>query len=159
MIYQVAEKWPLREPFVFRWHARRQPGYREYEGGRTRLVQAWNNGKRYHELQTIGALLPAVAGNPWLVHDTRENQYYVAYRNAEGQIQEASFQEGEWRVVNPTVRVGAPLASGDPVGLVAARNGARYYVYRGQQGHMHELGFDGSWSHRDLTLAAQRSGK
>ena len=127
--------------------------------GRTEFIERLDRDSTTIAPWFIGALLPAVAGNPWLVHDTRENQYYVAYRNAQGQIQEASFQEGEWRVVNPTVRVGAPLASGDPVGLVAARNGARYYVYRGQQGHIHELGFDGSWSHRDLTLAAQRSGK
>ena len=40
IVFRVAEKWFFREPFVFRWHARRQPGYREYEGPRNRLVQA-----------------------------------------------------------------------------------------------------------------------
>ena len=53
----------------------------------------------------------------------------------------------------------ASLASGDPAGLVSAASGARYYVYRGQDGHLHELGFDGAWSHRDLTRLAQPNGK
>ena len=158
IIYQVADKWPVREPFVFRWHARRQPGYREYNGGRNRLVQAWNNGKRYHELQTIGPLLPAVVGTPRLLHDTRKNQHYLAYRNEQGQIQEAFFQGDAWKVMSPTDQAEAPPASGDPAGLVSVASGTRYYVYRGRDGHLHELGFTGSWSHRDLTRLAQPSG-
>ena len=50
----------------------------------------------------------------------------------------------------------APSASGDPTGLASALSGSRYYVYRGRDGHLHELRFDDSWHHRDLSAAPSR---
>ena len=153
IVFRAAEKWAVREPFVFRWHARRQPGYREYEGPRNRLVQAWNSGKRYHGLETIGASLPPVAGNPCLIYDAKGNQHYLAYRDGEGHIHEATLNEGHWQITNPTALAAAPPATGDPSGLVSTLTGLRYYVYRSHQGHLHQLCFDGSWSYRHLSAA------
>jgi spore coat protein CotH len=150
MIYQAGETWPLGEPFVFRWHARRDPDYRKYEGGRNRLVQAWHNGKRYHEIQTIGETLPSVVGNLSLIHDTQHNQHYLAYRNSDGHLLEATFQQGSWKVTNVTELAWAPPATSDPAGMISKLTGSRYYVYHGQDGHLHELYFDGSWNHHDL---------
>ena len=153
IVFRAAKKWAVREPFVFRWHARRQPGYREYEGPRDRLVQAWNTGKRYHGLEAIGASLPPVAGNPCLVYDAKGNQHYLAYRDGEGHIYEATLNEGSWQLTDLTTLAGAPPAGGAPSGLVSTLTGWRYYVYRSREGHLHQLCFDGSWSYRDLSAA------
>ena len=150
LIYQVAEKWPIHEPFVFRYHARLDPDYREYDEGRNRLVQVWRAGKRYHEIETIGETLPSVVGNLVLVQDGERNQYYLAYRNSDGHLLEATFQEGSWKVSNLTELAGAPPVTSNPTGMVLRFNGSRYYVYRGQDGHLHELYFDRSWNHRLL---------
>ncbi|MEC9004168.1 MAG: CotH kinase family protein [Planctomycetota bacterium] len=150
LIYQVAEKWPIHEPFVFRYHARLDPDYREYDEGRNRLVQVWRAGKRYHEIETIGETLPSVVGNLVLVQDGERNQYYLAYRNSDGHLLEATFQEGSWKVSNLTELAGAPPVTSNPTGMVLKFNGSRYYVYRGQDGHLHELYFDRSWNHRLL---------
>ena len=152
VVFRAAEKWPVREPFVFRWHARRQAGYREYEGGRNRLVQAWNNGERYHRLETIGEPLPPVAGNPCVLYDAKSDQHHVAFRDAGGHLREATFSKGSWELSDPTVLAEAPLAAGEPAGVVSAQTESRYYVYRGRDGHLHEIGFSGSWTHRDLSL-------
>jgi hypothetical protein len=150
LIYQVAEKWPIHEPFVFRYHARLDPDYREYDGGRNRLVQVWRAGKRYHEIETIGETLPSVVGNLGLVHDTQHNQHYLAYRNSDGHLLEATFQKGSWKVTNVTELAWAPPATSDPAGMISKLSGSRYYVYREQDGHLHELRFDGEWNHRLL---------
>jgi hypothetical protein len=96
--------------------------------------------------------IPGVVGSPCLVHDAQADQHYVAYRNTEGHIQEATFQnqQGSWRLIDATALAWAPAAAGEPTGLVSTQTGARYYVYRGQDGHLHELRFDGDWNHRDL---------
>ena len=63
---------------------------------------------------------------------------------------EATFRQGSWKVINITELAWAPPASGEPTGLVSAVDGVRYYVYRGRDGHLHEVRFLGSWNHRDL---------
>ena len=132
---------------------RRQPGYREYEGPRNRLVQAWDTGKRYHGLETIGASFPPVAGNPCLIYDAKGNQHYLAYRDGEGHIHEATLNEGAWQLTDLTALAGAPPTMGDLSGLVSTLTGCRYYVYRSFEGHLHQLCFDGSWSYRSLSAA------
>ena len=105
-----------------------------------------------------------VAGDPCVIHNVQTTRYYFAYRDTQGHIRESTFssakrpQGGAWQVVDLMASTGAPPASGDPAGLVSAASGARYYVYRGRDGHMHELGFDGAWTHRDLTRVARGSG-
>jgi hypothetical protein len=155
LIYQVAEKWPIHEPFVFRWHARREPGYQKYDSGRNRLVQVWRSGKRYHEIQTIGELLPSVVGNPSLLHDAERKQQYLVYCNAEGHLLEATFRQGFWKVINITELAWAPPSSGEPSGLISAVNGARYYVFRGRDGNLHEVRFDSNWSHHLLDSGSE----
>jgi len=154
VVFRAAEKWPVRAPFVFRWHARRQAGYREYEGGHNRLVQAWNNGERYHRLETIGKLLPAVVGNPCVVHNVQRDQHHVAFRDTDGHIQEATFNEGAWQLIDSTALSGAPPAAAEPAGFVSTRTGSRYYVFRARDGHLHELCFDGCGAAGDLSGAA-----
>jgi len=157
IVFRAAERWPSREPFVFDWIERsRQPGYRRYSGPRDTFVQALDRGHRFRDLEPLGTPAGQIAGNPCAIHDAKRNRDHLAYRDSAGQIREATRNGDAWQLTNPTVLAGAPRAAGEPAGLVSALTGSRYYVYRGREGHLHELCFDGSWSHRDLSTAARR---
>jgi hypothetical protein len=49
---------------------------------------------------------------------------------------------------------GAPLAAGDPAGYTWDVDKTEHAVYRGIDGHIHELWFNGQWNYNDLTSAA-----
>ncbi len=63
------------------------------------------------------------------------------------------LDDGSWLLSDPSALASAPPASEDPTGLASALSGSRYYVYRGRDGNLHELRFDDSWHHRDLSAA------
>ena len=88
-----------------------------------------------------------------MVYDAKGNQHYLAYRDGEGHIYEATLNEGSWQLTDLTTLAGAPPAGGAPSGLVSTLTGWRYYVYRSREGHLHQLCFDGSWSYRSLSAA------
>ncbi|MEE3373468.1 MAG: CotH kinase family protein [Planctomycetota bacterium] len=161
ILFRGAEKWPLREPFVSGVKTVRA---RERRIPRGALVHAWYDGDRFWHLEPVEPVANGVAGDPCVIHNLETTRYHFAYRDTQNHIRESTFrsekraQGGSWQVIDLMSITGAPAASGDPAGLVSAATGARYYVYRGQDGQMHELRFDGSWSHRDLTLAAQTRG-
>jgi len=159
IVFRAAEQWPVREPFVFRWHARRQPGFREYKGPRDTLIQAWNTGQRSHRLQAIGEPQPPVVGNPCRVYDAKLDQHHFAFRDADGHILEATLNDGSWPVLDATALAGAPSAASEPAGIVSTKTGSRYYVYLSDDGHLHELGFDGAWKHRDLNALLKSTSK
>ena len=162
ILFRGAEKWPLSEPFVSGVKTVRA---RERRIPRGALVHAWYDGQRFWHLEPVEPVAREVAGDPCVIHNVQTTRYHFAYRDTQGHIREATFssdkrpQGGTWQVVDLMASTAASLASGDPAGLVSAASGARYYVYRGQDGHLHELGFDGAWSHRDLTRLAQPNGK
>lgn len=66
----------------------------------------------------------------------------------------ADSRGGRWELNNLTRAAEAPLAEGEPAGLVLRQSSGRVYVYRGCDGHIHELNFDGAWMHRNLSEAA-----
>ncbi|MDP7014780.1 MAG: CotH kinase family protein [Pirellulaceae bacterium] len=153
IIFWAAETWPHGEPFIF-LHRFRGP---KYGGPRHALVHSWHDGERFWRLEPIGQPADLAAGNPCVVHDVKQDIHHLAFRDKAGHVREATLRDGEWRITDPTAAAKSPLAAGEPAGLVSARDGARYYVYRGRDDHLHELRFDGDWTHRDLTdLAAQR---
>jgi len=156
IVFRAAARWPTREPFVFDWIERsRQPGYRRYSGPRDTFVQAVDRGHRFRDLEPLRATTGKIAGNPFAIRDAKRNRDHFAYRDSAGQIREATRNGDDWQLTNPTVLAGAPPAAGEPAGLVSIRTGSRYYVYRGREGHLHELSFDGSWSHRNLSAAGE----
>ena len=162
ILFRGAEKWPLREPFVSGVKTVRA---RERRIPRGALVHAWYDGDRFWHLEPVEPLGSGVAGDPCVIHNVETTRFHFAYRDTEDHIRESTFRSdkrpagGAWQVVDLMSITGAPPASGDPAGLVSAATGARYYVYRGRDGQMHELRFDGSWSHLALTLAAQTRNK
>jgi len=153
IIFRVPEEWPSREPFVFDWIERGQPDYQQYRGPRNTLVWARDNGERFRRLEPIGKPPSQVVGNPCAIHDAKRDRHYLAFRDAGGHVQEAILNGGSWQLTAPTALAGAPPAAGEPSGFVSTLTGSRYYVYRGREGHLHELCFDGSWSYRDLSVA------
>ena len=156
IVFRAAEQWPSREPFVFDWIERnRQPDYRRYSGPRDTFVQALDIGHRFRDLEPIGTPAGQIAGNPCVIHDAKRNRDHLAYRDSAGHIREATRNGDAWRLTNPTTLAEAPPAAGEPSGLVSALTGSRYYVYRGREGDLHELCFDGSWSHRNLSTAKE----
>ena len=156
IVFRAAEQWPSREPFVFDWIERnRQPDYRRYSGPRDTFVQALDIGHRFRDLEPIGTPAGQIAGNPCVIHDAKRNRDHLAYRDSAGHIREATRNGDAWRLTNPTTLAEAPPAAGEPSGLVSALTGSRYYVYRGREGDLHELCFDGSWSHRNLSAAKE----
>lgn len=106
IIFRVAEKWPSREPFVFDWIERRQPGYQQYQGPRNTLVRAWDNGERFPRLEPIGKLTSRVVGNPCAVHDTKHERHYLAFRDTNGHVQEVTLNKGSWQLTDSTVLAG-----------------------------------------------------
>ena len=55
------------------------------------------------------------------------------------------------QIINSIVaRETRSFGPGRTLGLGIPLTGSRYYVYRGREGHLHRLCFDGSWSYHDL---------
>ena len=157
IVFRAPEKWPSHKPFYFAHEEKKRPDYRTYQGPRNTLVQATDVGQRFRRLEPIGSPPQQVAGNPCALHATPDGNHFLAFRDVSGQIQEAVLTNGSWQLTIPTKLTGAPPASGDPVGLLSTQNGSRYYLYPGREGHLHELSFNGSWSHRDLNMTAPLS--
>ena len=156
IIFRTSEKWPSREPFVFDWIERRQPDYQQYRGPRNTLVWAWDNGERFRRLEPIGKLPSQVVKNPCAIHDAKRDRHYLAFCDTDGHVQEAILNEGSWQLTDLTALAKAPPAAGGLSGLVSTLTGFRYYVYRGSEGHLHQLCFDGSWSHRYFSVATPK---
>ena len=150
VIFRATEKWPVRQPFLFH-HILRDL---KVDRPPNALLRSSDVGDSFWRLEPIGTPPSQVAGDPCVIHDAKQELYFLAYRDIAGHIQEAAATGEAWPVTDPTELAGAPVAAGEPAGLVSAASGSRYYVYRGTDGHLHELHFDGSWTHRDLTAAA-----
>ena len=95
-------------------------------------------------------------GNSCAIHDAKRDLHYLAFRDADGHVQEATLNEGSWQLTDLTAFAKAPPAEGALSGLVSTLTGWRYYVYRGREGHLHELCFDGSWRYRYLSVATPK---
>ena len=160
IIFRPIPNWPLREPFIFHWDNGR--GYREYSGSCDGLMQGTEARHRFQALALLGEPSTAAASDPMVLADASGNQHFLAYVDESGHLQEAHWiepteadsGEGRWRLTDLTEAAGAPLAEGEPAGLVSSLTAGRYYVYRGRDGQIHQLSFDGRWTHRNLSAAA-----
>ncbi|WP_327632960.1 M12 family metallopeptidase [Kribbella sp. NBC_00482] len=59
-----------------------------------------------------------------------------------------------WHHNDLSASAGAPNATGVPAGYTWAVDKTQHVVYRGGDGHIHELWFNGTWNHNDLVAAA-----
>jgi hypothetical protein len=109
----------------------------------------WGNGNL---TATVGTAL--AAGDPWGYAFEATGTQHVVYRGVDSHIYELW-----WDAVNGcgggslTSETGAPLAAGDPTGYVLAVDATQHVVYRGVDGHIHELWWDATngWGGGDLT--------
>ena len=160
IIFRPISNWPLREPFIFHWDNGR--GYREYSGSCDGLMQGTEAQHRFQALELIGEPNTAAASNPIALSDASGDEHFLSYVDEIGHLQEAHWIEptgtdsgkGQWRLTDLTKLVGAPPAEGEPAGLISSWTSGRYYVYRGRDGHIHELSFDGRWGHCNLSVSA-----
>ena len=66
--------------------------------------------------------------------------------------------ESSWNRADLTSATGAAGAAGDPHGYTWDVDSTQHVVYRGTDGHIHELWYNGSWNRADLTSATGAAG-
>lgn len=117
------------------------------------------DGSWKHNDLTVAAgaagLLPG-ANSPLDGYATEFNrQQHVNYITAAGHVCEL-YYDGSWKHNDLTALAGAPPAAGaSPLdGYATGFNQQQHINYIGVDGHIHELFYNGSWKHNDLTIAA-----
>jgi hypothetical protein len=92
---------------------------------------------------------------------TEDHTQQVFYRNADGNIVNLFFKQGDtkgWHSTDITAASGGPKAAGNPGAFLSADGKSQHVVYRGADDHVHELFFTpkvGKWGHTDLTDGAK----
>jgi hypothetical protein len=66
----------------------------------------------------------------------------------------APVPAGSWHMDDITAQTNATLAAGDPRGYMFDAQGTQHIVYRGTDGHIHELYWNGNWNTDDITAQA-----
>ncbi|MDP6893122.1 MAG: CotH kinase family protein, partial [Verrucomicrobiota bacterium] len=151
-VFHVASEWPRRPPFLFDWNERRRvPGYFTYEGERNALVYAKEIGQRFKNQYHIAHTTDQLYGEFALFRDMKNERHYLAFRDPEGGIFESVLQGEEWTMANPSEMADAPRAKGSPIGWVNVKTGTRHYLYQSEDGEVHQLSFDGKWTHQALS--------
>jgi hypothetical protein len=116
----------------------------------------WKRADLTHEAGASGS-----AGDP-VAYATKlggSSTARVVFRSADGHIHEVRLEGGDgWKQADLTHQANAPAAAGDPFPYVTSFNGGETarVLYRGQDGHVHELRLEqgGQWKHADLTSQA-----
>ena len=129
-----------------------------YRGEDKHLHELWWTGSwRHTDLTTagIGSNAPLPDGNP--TGYALGNKQHVIFRGVDGHVHERWWARnlgfGLWRHNDLTAASDAPSPRGDPSGYV--QDGIQHVIYHGEDGHLHELWWDGVWRHTDLTVASQ----
>ena len=162
LIFRPRENWPSSEPFVFSWNGRDRPGYKEFKGPRNSFVQAWDQGQRFRHLAPLGRPSFPPAGNPVSIHNPKENQHYLTFRDTSGHIQEAHYvpasqsQEEYWKIEDLTALTQAPVASTDPIGYLNPKSQWRHYLFFDENSQLQSLQFSDHWRHRPLPSHKQQ---
>ena len=109
---------------------------------------------------TAATSAPPAAGNPHGYVFKAENRQHIVYLGTDGHIHELGYTPGPgaaWGHFDLSAATGAPPAAGNPDGYVFDAEGRQHIVYRGTDGHIHELGYTpgpgAAWGHFDLSAA------
>jgi len=155
-VFHVDRAWPRELPYTFDWNERRRvPGYFTYEGDRNALVYAKEIGQRFKNQYHIAHTTDQLDGEFTLFRDAKNNRHYLAFRDMEGGIRESVLQGEEWAMTRPSELASAPQAKGDPIGWADANTGARHYLYQGKNATVHQLSYEGKWTHQALSPKAE----
>jgi hypothetical protein len=121
------------------------------------IHQLWYHGSlgwRYDDLTNVTGA-PTAAGDPSAYVWDFDASQHVVFRGDDNHVHELWYSGADgWNYVDLTIAAQAPSASGDPVGYTWDVDETQHVVYFGDDGHIHELWYDDSWHHNDLTLAA-----
>jgi hypothetical protein len=107
------------------------------------------------------AAVPGCAGDPMGYVNPLDDTARVVYRSADGAIWELSLPPGgQWTAGNLSQLSAAHPAAGDPFGYVTSFDQTSRVVYRGTDGHIHEISLPPhrSWTMGDLTHLAAAPG-
>ena len=121
--------------------------------GHVHELSSRGDGWQDSDLSAASGIAVSIAGNPAACVSEKHGTRHVFFRDAAGKVFELTSDGQSWRHRD--------LSSSAPGSVVAASNlaavtyetsGARYVVYRGKEGHVHELSCDaGGWHAADLT--------
>jgi hypothetical protein len=128
------------------------------------------NGKWSHSNLTEGNKAPKAAGDPAAYVEEKNTTEHVVYRTAEGDLIQlyAKYRGTDgWHHEDLTKQANAARAAGDPCGYRLRESAIRgivtqHVVYRGDDGHVHELflgGAENKWTHNDVSKAAGNTPK
>jgi V8-like Glu-specific endopeptidase len=134
-------------------------------GGCTTSGQGANFGVRISSLlresPTLSVMAPTAhvpVGEPSGYYTPLYEAARVVYRGVDGHVHElylTAGQGGQWGHADLSALAGGPAAAGEPVGYYTPLYEAVRVVYRGVDGHAHELyltpGQNGQWAHADLS--------
>jgi hypothetical protein len=104
---------------------------------------------------TSAAGAPATAGDPFGYTWSVDSTEHVVYPGADGHVHELWFN-GSWHHNDLSIASAAPAGAspaGDAYGYTWDVDSTQHVVFHGVDGHVHELWFNGSWHHNDLTAA------
>lgn len=134
-----------------------------YRGLDGHIHELWWNGAKdrqwhYTNLSIeAGKSTPLSKGDPSVYE--HEGTLHVVYRDVNDDIQELWWNDGWHRtnLIETIHKSGEDIskANGNPYGYVRGHN--QHVIYRGMDGHIHELIWDYGWSHNDLTVASSES--
>jgi hypothetical protein len=128
-----------------------------YVGADGHVHELYYNGTWHHNDLTQAAAAPPVASGSGLNgYETVFNkQQHVNYVGTDGHVHELFFN-GSWRHNDLTKAAGAPAAAAGTAlhGYATDYDDQQHVNFIGVDGHVHELWYDSSWHHNDLTSAA-----
>jgi hypothetical protein len=109
---------------------------------------------KHNDLTVLGGAPNAVDGNALDGYSTEFNQQqHVNFIGADQHVHEIYYDSG-WKHNDLSTLGGAPVlarASSPVDGYVTNFNQQQHVNFIGTDGHLHELVYDGSWKHNDLT--------
>ena len=116
------------------------------------MVYAKEIGQRFKNQFPIDQTTDQLEGQFTLFSNAANSRHYLAFRGTDGSIREGVHRGETWAMTQPSKLAEAPKAKGDPIGWVDGKTGTRYYLYKGSNGHIHELSLDDDeWTHQKLT--------
>jgi hypothetical protein len=130
-----------------------------YRGTDQHIHELWGDaahGWGHVDLTAVAGTPPA-AGDPSGYAFEAQRTQHVLYRGVDRHIYELWWDAASgWAGGSLTGATGASLAAGDPAGYVFTVEATQHVIYRGIDGHIHELWWSAStgWSHGDLTVVS-----
>jgi hypothetical protein len=137
------------------------------EDGQIHELYRQTDGKWEHKNLSAEAKGPKADGRPTAFASEDTDVQHVFYRTSEGSLIDlfrrwGSTDDKKWHSNDLTAEAKAPTAAGSPCAYleqsgVVATSDTEHLVYRGEDGHIHELFAvpKDKWMHKDLTAEAK----